>query len=565
MRPRSAVENPIAAYGLLAVAVVASVQIFFSLRLGGYFIEQWAWGASAIAAALVGAALIRRYFSTASLGRGQWALVGALVALVAIVTASISWSIAPELSFQEASRTAMYAGTFVLLLPAVAYWGSLVVDLTLFGALLPPAIYGLLQKILPTGETFAFSVKYTGFGTLLTDPKVSSTVGYHPAFGMMCAMGALLAISRVGAFRSLRSIPLRALYSATGTVFLVALYFSFSRGAVLSLAAGAVVFLVLSKHRFEALGNAAVSGLPALWVISQARELSGLVSRPVSLQAVKSDGLALVEPLLKGLLLAFAAQLLFSLLVFAVKKFVPEGVRRGVGLVATVITACAVVVALSYAAATFQNAGGVGELRERITADPSELEARAQQTDQTQRLTSVSATTRIVLWQIAWENFREHPLTGTGGDTYRVIFKQNWPANSWQRVLHPHSVWLSLLSDTGIFSFLAFAAFSVGCLCLAFYNALSTTRTTRSRALLAGSAAALTAYLASSTIDWNWYIPASTLPFFALAAVAAGTTPRRRERNHNAAENTGRRSGPNNTGSNARRSRFGFTRSDSPG
>jgi hypothetical protein len=48
---------------------------------------------------------------------------------------------------------------------------------------------------------------------------------------------------------------------------------------------------------------------------------------------------------------------------------------------------------------------------------------------------------------------------------------------------------------------------------------------------VAGSAAALTAYLASSTIDWNWYIPASTLPFFALAAVAAGTTPHRRQRN----------------------------------
>ena len=84
MRPRSAVENPIAAYGLVAVGVVASVQIYFSLHLGGYFIEQWAWGASAIAAALVGAALIRGYFSTASLGRWQWALVGALVALVMI-------------------------------------------------------------------------------------------------------------------------------------------------------------------------------------------------------------------------------------------------------------------------------------------------------------------------------------------------------------------------------------------------------------------------------------------------------------------------------------------------
>jgi O-antigen ligase len=284
----------------------------------------------------------------------------------------------------------------------------------------------------------------------------------------------------------------------------------------------------------------------------------------VSPQAIQSDGLALVEPLLKGLLLAFAAQLLFFLLVLAVKKFAPEGVRRGVGLAATVIAAGAVVVALGYGAATFQKAGGVEELKDRITADSSELEARALKKDQTQRLTSVSAANRIVLWQIAWENFRQHPLTGTGGDTYQLIFEQNRPDNYPQSVLHPHSVWLSLLSDTGIFSFLAFATFSAGCLCLAFYNAFSTTSTTRSRALLAGSAAAITAYLASSTIDWNWYIPASTLPFFALAAVAAGTTPRRRERNYNGAENARRRSGPNNIGSNARRSRFGFTGSDSP-
>jgi O-antigen ligase len=166
-----------------------------------------------------------------------------------------------------------------------------------------------------------------------------------------------------------------------------------------------------------------------------------------------------------------------------------------------------------------------------LLVDLTPLEVAALKEDQTQRLTLVSAATRITLWKIAWENFREHPLTGTGGNTYQLIFEQNRPANFPQSTKYAHSVWLSLLSDTGIFSFVAFAAFSVGCLCLAFYNAFSTTRTTRSRALLAGSAAALTAYLASSTIDWNWYISASTLPFFALAAVAAGTTPRRSERN----------------------------------
>ncbi|HZY65058.1 MAG TPA: hypothetical protein VFE21_04185 [Rubrobacteraceae bacterium] len=52
----------------------------------------------------------------------------------------------------------------------------------------------------------------------------------------------------------------------------------------------------------------------------------------------------------------------------------------------------------------------------------------------------------------------------------------------------------------------------------------------RSQAIIAGSAAAATAYLISSSIDWNWYIPAATIPFFALAAVAAGMTRRRRKK-----------------------------------
>ncbi len=36
-------------------------------------------------------------------------------------------------------------------------------------------------------------------------------------------------------------------------------------------------------------------------------------------------------------------------------------------------------------------------------------------------------------------------------------------------------MWVSLLSDTGIFAFLAFAVFSIGLLALAAYNALAST------------------------------------------------------------------------------------------
>jgi O-antigen ligase/polysaccharide polymerase Wzy-like membrane protein len=509
-------------YGLLAVAVVSLTQLFFSLHKGGYFPDQWYWGASAIAIALVGAALVPGYFS--SLRRGQWVLLGTLLALTAIVAASISWSISPVLSVLEASRTAMYVGAFLLLLPAAARWGWLIADATVFGALLPPALFGLAQKIYPT------AVVYSGFATLETDPKASSTVGYHPTFGMMCAMGALLAVARIGSFRSLRSTPLRGLYSATGVIFLVALYFSFSRGALLAFAAGAVVLLALAKHRFEVLGNLAITVLPALWVISQARELPGLVTRPVSEEVMKADGLALIAPLLTGVLLALAAQVVFSLLVRAAEGYMPDGARHVASIVGTTLAVVVVAGGFFFGWAKFQEFGGVEELRSRITGSDTELEAEAIATDQTKRFTSMSAANRIALWKIAWATFREHPLTGTGGDTYQVVYQEKsfeGVRAAQSPVLHPHSMWMSLLSDTGIFALLAFGAFCIGSLALTCYNAFSKTRSRTSRALIAGSAAAATAYLVSSSIDWNWYIPASTLPFFALAAVAVGTTQQR--------------------------------------
>lgn len=510
-------------YGLFAVVVVALVQLYFSLRGGGYFPGQWYWGAAAVAAALGGAAFVPGYLTSPSVGPRQWALTGALFVLVTLATASVLWSISPTLSFNEASRTAMYAAVFALLLPAAARWASLVVDATIVGALLPPALYGLAQKMYPA------AVEYTGFLTLQTDPKVSSTVGYHPAFGMMCAMGALLVVARAGSFRSLRSTPTRALLSAAGVVFLVALYFSFSRGALLAFAAGAVVLLVLSKYRFETLGNLAVTALPALWVVSQAREYPGLVTRPVSLEVMKADGLALQGPLIKGVLLALAAQVLLALLLRAVERFVPGDVLRGARIVGATLAVVAVAGVLYFGWTELQQAGGLEQLKSQITTSDAALQEEATATDATRRLTSVSAANRIALWEIAWENFREHPLTGTGGDTYQVVYEEKAPEGS-ESVLHPHSMWMSLLSDMGLFAFLALAVFCVGLAALGLYNAFYKTRSRRSRAIIAGSAAAVAAYLVSSSIDWNWYIPASTVPFFALAAVVAGMTRRRGRR-----------------------------------
>ena len=70
-RPRSEFARLVPWYGLFAVVVVSLIQLFFSFEKGGYFIYQWYWGASAIAIALIGAALVPGYLSRSSLGRWQ--------------------------------------------------------------------------------------------------------------------------------------------------------------------------------------------------------------------------------------------------------------------------------------------------------------------------------------------------------------------------------------------------------------------------------------------------------------------------------------------------------------
>lgn len=205
--------------------------------------------------------------------------------------------------------------------------------------------------------------------------------------------------------------------------------------------------------------------------------------------------------------------------------------RRGAAIAGSVIAAAVVVAGLGWGWSAFQSSGGFEQARRDISAysvgDTTDQNALSR--DQSERFTSLHAGDRILLWKIAWRSWKQHPMTGTGGDTYRLVYQQEKPEDAGE-VLHAHSVWMELLSDTGIVAFLAFAAFSAGLLVIAAQNALRKGRSRRSRAIIAGSAAAATAYLISSTVDWNWYIPASTLPFFALAAVAAGMTRRQRKR-----------------------------------
>jgi O-antigen ligase len=87
-----------------------------------------------------------------------------------------------------------------------------------------------------------------------------------------------------------------------------------------------------------------------------------------------------------------------------------------------------------------------------------------------------------------------------------------------------HNVYLEQGTETGLVAFLALVGFAT---LLLGYAAWATLRADGERkVLLAGLTAAVAVYLASSALEWHWYIPPSTIYFFILAGVTTRLTAR---------------------------------------
>ncbi|MEX0675138.1 MAG: O-antigen ligase family protein [Gaiellaceae bacterium] len=122
------------------------------------------------------------------------------------------------------------------------------------------------------------------------------------------------------------------------------------------------------------------------------------------------------------------------------------------------------------------------------------------------RLIDVTGHGRAELWRVAAEAWRDAPLLGQGAGTYaRELISAtgdlSLPANA-------HSLYLETLAELGI----------VGLALLLAFLAL-----TLARALAAPAAAVVVvAWAIHAGVDWDWQLPAATLP----AVLAAGTLTR---------------------------------------
>ena len=126
------------------------------------------------------------------------------------------------------------------------------------------------------------------------------------------------------------------------------------------------------------------------------------------------------------------------------------------------------------------------------------------------RLTSVTSN-RYEYWRVALGAFRDAPLAGTGSGGFRVVWLQE--RQIFETVRDTHSLEVEVAAELGLVGLLALALMAGG-IAVAARRALGA-----HRQLAAGATAALVVWALHASIDWDWQMPAVTMPALVLAGL----------------------------------------------
>jgi hypothetical protein len=475
---------------LLALAAVAAYGI---LREGIYFENLWLPVATGVLALLFVTLFVRGFYQ--DVPPAGWVMVAFLAVLVGVKGLSMVWTISQTETINEVLRSSMYAVVFIVGLAALTS-GRQVGPLMDICILMITALagYGLLEMIDP--------VRYPTAS--FDEVRIDSTLGYANSTAVVLGMGVTLALARMTA---MRNALLRGLYAALALAFLFALYFTLSRGGIGSLGVGVILLFALTSNRLQMLANLLLISAPGAWLLWRAQNLEGFLQVGASDQQRVAAGAEFRTDLIVALAVAFVLQAGYAFLAHRY-ELMPQA-RRALG---TLALAGVVLVVGAGAFMVVIGQGGIGQTIQTLVSNPS------QTANVGERLTSLSLGNRTEYWPLAWEEWKERPLTGTGAGTFQYVWLENRPDTKGAKQVH--NLYLEQGTETGVFAFLALVGFAVT---LVGYAARATWRSRggERRILLAGLLSALVVYLVSSFIEWHWYVPGSTLIFFLLAAVTA--------------------------------------------
>lgn len=460
---------------------------------------------AASASALLGGAIGARA------PRAAWWGVGLLALFVAWSGLTLTWSIAPDRTWEEFNRALSYA--------LVAGLGVMV------GASLPRAIerfaagwliavslvalYALGGKVAPGLHVSGlFDLDQTGVVARLRAP-----LEYWNALGLLCVLAAPVAVrlaTGVGGSVSSRRVRLAAVEALYLLVIVIGL--TYSRGAVAAFVVGAAVLTLTGNGRLRGLIAMGLAALAATAPLAVAFGRAGLKNNGEAL------GVRIHEGRILGLVVVVAG---LALLAggWALLRFEPRA--RWSGERTRLVFRVAAV-----AAGVFVIAGAVGLARSQRGFSGSITQAvddftkvkEDRQFDPV-RLVSTNSGNRVSWWKEAVGAWSDRPLQGWGAGSFALLHLRY--RHDIVPVTQAHSVPLQTLAETGLIG-LVLAYGGVLALLAA---AISRTRAMESgprRDLAVALLAATAAWLVHGFYDWDFNIPAVTAPVLVMLGILAG-------------------------------------------
>jgi hypothetical protein len=505
-RSRAVLSAPV----LLAVALLVLI-LYAAFDHGAVGFSADTRVELAVAAIAVFAAAAWLVSGTVRVSASRAGVAGAalLAAFACWCGITVLWSVAPDQTWIELNRAISYVLVLCLAI-AVGASDDRAVPILAKGFLaiaLAVTVYALGQKLLP-GLHISGVLDLNQTGSL---PRLQEPLGYWNALALFVAMGVPVALAL--AVDPARTRRARLTAGCAVQLMLLTIGLSYSRGGLLALALALAVGIGAGGARLRSLLWLAAAILATIPPLAFGLASHSLTTAGVSLPSREGAGAILAGILIVSLagLIAAERALIRVEPRLSVSPDRARALRRPAVAAVGALLVCGVI-ALAVSG-TFSHAWNSFTSTQVVSNyNPTRL--------------LTTASNRWVWWKEAAGAFSDRPAGGWGAGSFGVLHllyrRDTLP------VQQPHSVPLQFLAETGLVgTILALAAFALllGAAAASVRRWVPGPERMLAAALLAGASA----YALHALYDWDWNIPAVTLPALVFIGVLVGRR-RRHER-----------------------------------
>jgi O-antigen ligase len=494
--------GPVRGAGLGAWTLGFAAPLYLALRGGGYeallrdqvgLVLWW----------IVLLGVLLGVLPATRLGRHQRLMLAALVAFAAWTGLGALWSQSGERTVAELSRLSTYSALLTLALLSVRAQARRWLVGGITTAIGTIAVLALLSRLHPAW----FPPDQTAQFLPGSRSRLNYPLNYWNGLAAMMALGIPLALHF--ATRA-RRLVLRGLCAAALPAMVATLYLTFSRGGWIELAAGLMVYFVLTPGRGWRLATLAASGASSALLIAAIRQRPAVDHGLLATAAGRHGGSELIAVAL--VVCAGAALLQSALALLEAHAPAPAWLARMPSPRPRLWLASGMVLSVVFLAS-----GGPHALSRawRDFKNPGLQVAQGQQNTEG-RLGSVSGNGRYQYWSSGLDAFSRHPVGGVGAGTFQLWWAAHGSISSY--VVNAHSLYFETLAETGLLgAALLLLAFGAG-----LTGIFQRWRRSRDdRGLLAAMLGASVAFAVAAGVDWVWQIPAVSVVFLSLVAVGA--------------------------------------------